>query len=60
MIAAYEDPGTHDALVAAGGACAALWRSWHGERPVTSQGRSYTEREPPDNERFPAKVLTRS
>jgi ABC-type multidrug transport system fused ATPase/permease subunit len=25
--------GTHDDLVAAGGAYAALWRSWHGERP---------------------------
>ncbi|MFD9422114.1 MULTISPECIES: ABC transporter ATP-binding protein [unclassified Streptomyces] len=28
--------GTHDALVAAGGAYAALWRSWHGERPPSS------------------------
>lgn len=26
--------GTHDELVAAGGAYAALWRSWHGERPA--------------------------
>ncbi|KUM67507.1 ABC transporter ATP-binding protein [Streptomyces curacoi] len=26
--------GTHDDLVAADGAYAALWRSWHGERPV--------------------------
>ncbi|MEW2079891.1 ABC transporter ATP-binding protein [Streptomyces sp. NPDC013433] len=26
--------GTHDALVAAGGAYAALWRSWHGDRPA--------------------------
>lgn len=25
--------GTHDDLVTAGGAYAALWRSWHGERP---------------------------
>ena len=25
--------GSHDELVAAGGAYAALWRSWHGERP---------------------------
>ncbi|WP_326754841.1 ABC transporter ATP-binding protein/permease [Streptomyces hirsutus] len=25
--------GTHEALVAAGGAYAALWHSWHGERP---------------------------
>ncbi|BDM72150.1 multidrug ABC transporter ATP-binding protein [Streptomyces nigrescens] len=25
--------GTHDELVANGGAYAALWRSWHGERP---------------------------
>ncbi|WP_405595349.1 ABC transporter ATP-binding protein [Streptomyces sp. NBC_01092] len=25
--------GTHDELVAAGGAYASLWRSWHGERP---------------------------
>ncbi|MFD8546598.1 ABC transporter ATP-binding protein [Streptomyces sp. NPDC059649] len=25
--------GTHDELVAAGGAYAALWRSWHGGRP---------------------------
>ncbi|MCX4674151.1 ABC transporter ATP-binding protein/permease [Streptomyces sp. NBC_01433] len=28
--------GTHDGLVAADGACAALWRSWHGERPSSS------------------------
>ncbi|MFB8087441.1 ABC transporter ATP-binding protein [Streptomyces sp. NPDC055992] len=27
--------GTHDELVAAGGAYAALWHSWHGERPST-------------------------
>ncbi|MFF8360259.1 ABC transporter ATP-binding protein [Streptomyces chartreusis] len=26
--------GTHDELVAANGAYAALWRSWHGERPA--------------------------
>ncbi|MEU7467729.1 hypothetical protein AB0A94_04055 [Streptomyces sp. NPDC044984] len=26
--------GTHDALVAADGAYAALWRSWHGDRPT--------------------------
>ncbi|MFJ8539837.1 ABC transporter ATP-binding protein [Streptomyces sp. NPDC093591] len=26
--------GTHDDLVAAGGAYASLWRSWHGERPA--------------------------
>ncbi|MFD6313412.1 ABC transporter ATP-binding protein [Streptomyces nigra] len=26
--------GTHEELVAAGGAYAALWRSWHGERPA--------------------------
>ncbi|GAA3179924.1 MULTISPECIES: ABC transporter ATP-binding protein [Streptomyces] len=25
--------GTHDALVAAGGAYAALWRTWHGDAP---------------------------
>ncbi|MET7295581.1 ABC transporter ATP-binding protein [Streptomyces griseoloalbus] len=28
--------GTHDALVAAGGVYAALWRSWHGDRPATT------------------------
>ncbi|MEU8710207.1 ABC transporter ATP-binding protein [Streptomyces sp. NPDC048565] len=28
--------GTHDELVAADGAYAALWRSWHGERPPAS------------------------
>ncbi|MFF3486249.1 ABC transporter ATP-binding protein [Streptomyces sp. NPDC002701] len=28
--------GTHDSLVAAGGAYAALWHSWHGERPEPS------------------------
>ncbi|WP_234329894.1 ABC transporter ATP-binding protein [Streptomyces viridochromogenes] len=28
--------GTHDELVAADGAYAALWRSWHGERPASS------------------------
>jgi len=28
--------GTHDELVAADGAYAALWRSWHGERPPSS------------------------
>ncbi|MER5279559.1 ABC transporter ATP-binding protein [Streptomyces sp. NPDC002809] len=28
--------GTHDALVAADGAYAALWRSWHGERPPST------------------------
>lgn len=28
--------GTHDELVAADGAYAALWRSWHGERPLSS------------------------
>lgn len=28
--------GTHDDLVAADGAYAALWRSWHGERPPSS------------------------
>ena len=28
--------GTHDELVAAGGAYAALWHSWHGEEPATS------------------------
>ncbi|WP_331750428.1 MULTISPECIES: ABC transporter ATP-binding protein [unclassified Streptomyces] len=27
--------GTHDDLVAADGAYAALWRTWHGERPST-------------------------
>ncbi|WP_228473215.1 ABC transporter ATP-binding protein [Streptomyces cyaneochromogenes] len=27
--------GTHDELVAADGAYAALWRSWHGERPAS-------------------------
>jgi ABC-type multidrug transport system fused ATPase/permease subunit len=26
--------GSHDELVAAGGAYAALWRSWHGDRPL--------------------------
>ncbi|MFI1418773.1 ABC transporter ATP-binding protein [Streptomyces sp. NPDC020731] len=26
--------GTHDALVAAGGVYAALWHSWHGDRPT--------------------------
>ncbi|WP_261989188.1 ABC transporter ATP-binding protein [Streptomyces sp. uw30] len=26
--------GTHDELVAAGGAYSSLWRSWHGERPA--------------------------
>lgn len=26
--------GTHDALVAADGVYAALWRSWHGDRPA--------------------------
>jgi ABC-type multidrug transport system fused ATPase/permease subunit len=26
--------GSHDELVAAGGAYAALWQSWHGERPA--------------------------
>jgi ATP phosphoribosyltransferase regulatory subunit HisZ len=30
--------GTHDALVAGGGAYAALWRSWHGDRPATPWG----------------------
>jgi ATP-binding cassette subfamily C protein len=25
--------GTHDDLVASDGAYAALWQSWHGERP---------------------------
>ncbi|WP_405773115.1 ABC transporter ATP-binding protein [Streptomyces sp. NBC_01538] len=29
--------GTHEGLVAAGGAYAALWRSWHGDQQVTSQ-----------------------
>lgn len=28
--------GTHDNLVAADGAYATLWRSWHGERPPSS------------------------
>ncbi|MFI9470346.1 ABC transporter ATP-binding protein [Streptomyces sp. NPDC052492] len=28
--------GTHDALVAADGVYAALWRSWHGDRPATA------------------------
>ncbi|MFD6287500.1 ABC transporter ATP-binding protein [Streptomyces sp. NPDC060205] len=28
--------GTHEGLVAAGGAYAALWHSWHGERPPSS------------------------
>lgn len=28
--------GSHDELVAADGAYAALWRSWHGERPASS------------------------
>jgi ATP-binding cassette subfamily C protein len=27
--------GTHEELVAAGGAYASLWRSWHGERPAS-------------------------
>ncbi|KAB1143635.1 ABC transporter ATP-binding protein [Streptomyces luteolifulvus] len=27
--------GTHEELVAAGGAYAALWHSWHGERPAS-------------------------
>ncbi|WP_425560380.1 ABC transporter ATP-binding protein [Luedemannella flava] len=29
--------GPHHELVAAGGAYAALWRSWHGERPTPAQ-----------------------
>jgi ABC-type multidrug transport system fused ATPase/permease subunit len=28
--------GPHDELIAAGGSYAALWRSWHGDRPVTA------------------------
>ncbi|KES03045.1 multidrug ABC transporter ATPase [Streptomyces toyocaensis] len=28
--------GTHDDLVATGGVYAALWRSWHGDRPATA------------------------
>ncbi|MFJ1971740.1 ABC transporter ATP-binding protein [Streptomyces sp. NPDC087903] len=28
--------GTHEELVAAGGAYAALWHSWHGERPASA------------------------
>ncbi|MFF9477316.1 ABC transporter ATP-binding protein [Streptomyces sp. NPDC014733] len=31
--------GTHDALVAAGGAYAALWRAWHGDAPAPPPGR---------------------
>ncbi|MEU1476326.1 ABC transporter ATP-binding protein [Streptomyces sp. NPDC005760] len=30
--------GTHEELVAAGGAYAALWGSWHGDRPAPGQG----------------------
>ncbi|MGI5428724.1 ABC transporter ATP-binding protein [Streptomyces sp. CA-179760] len=30
--------GTHDELVAAGGAYAALWHSWHGDLPEDRQG----------------------
>ncbi|MFF9761598.1 ABC transporter ATP-binding protein [Streptomyces caelestis] len=32
--------GAHGALVAAGGAYAALWRSWHGDRPSGTTGPS--------------------
>ncbi len=30
--------GAHEELVAAGGAYAALWRSWHGDRPDDPDG----------------------
>jgi ABC-type multidrug transport system fused ATPase/permease subunit len=30
--------GSHDELVAAGGAYASLWRSWHGDRPAVATG----------------------
>jgi ATP-binding cassette subfamily C protein len=28
--------GPHHELIEAGGAYAALWRSWHGDRPTTA------------------------
>lgn len=41
--------GAHDELVAAGGAYASLWRSWHGERnSSTERGRSLGQREAQD------------
>ncbi|WP_413759038.1 ABC transporter ATP-binding protein [Streptomyces sp. MMBL 11-3] len=39
--------GTHDALVAADGAYAALWRSWHGERSGEWSGKRSGERPGP-------------
>ncbi len=37
--------GTHEGLVAADGAYAALWRSWHGEQPGSGHGQRGPESE---------------
>ncbi|MEU5366164.1 ABC transporter ATP-binding protein [Streptomyces sp. NPDC005925] len=50
--------GTHDELVAAGGAYAALWHSWHGDRPHPGPARADRPTDRPHADRASAHRAT--